>query len=110
MVAARQTGDCVELSLRVQPRASRNALLPAADGRLRVALTAPPVDGAANAALIDYISGFFEVPRRQVRLLRGEKGREKVIELTGIDLKSVNNRLARLRAEVEPDNIKSCQA
>lgn len=99
MEAVRQTDDCIELSVRVQPRASRNALLPAADGRLRVALTAPPVDGEANAALIAYLSGFFEVPRRQVRLLRGGKGREKVVELTGIDIQSVNDRLAQLRAE-----------
>lgn len=67
------------LSVRVQPRASRRRIVGPHGGALKVAITAPPVDGAANKDLIDYLASAFGVPRGRLRLLRGATGRSKVV-------------------------------
>lgn len=61
----------VRFDVRVAPRASREAIVGEHDGALKVALTAPPVDGAANAALVALIAGALGVPKRAVTLVRG---------------------------------------
>lgn len=85
--------DGVRIRLRVQPRASRTAITSAADGRIRVALTAPPVDGAANASLIKALAEALGVPPRRVALAAGEKSRDKVVEVTGVEASWVRERL-----------------
>jgi uncharacterized protein len=73
-------GDLV-LTVRVQPRASRDELL--LDGaRLRARITAPPVDGAANAHLLRFIAAEFGVAPSRAELVRGATGREKVVRIT----------------------------
>lgn len=72
--------DAVRIAIRVVPRADRNALDGVTEaGALRVRLTAPPVEGAANAALIAFLATIIGVPKRRITLARGERGREKVI-------------------------------
>ncbi|MBN3033845.1 MAG: DUF167 domain-containing protein [Candidatus Saganbacteria bacterium] len=68
------------ISVRVVPRARQNKVVEEAD-RLKVYLTAPPVEGKANEALIEVLAKHFGVKKRRLRLLRGEKGRDKVVEL-----------------------------
>ncbi len=75
--------NCVRLNVVVQPRASRNHVEFMADGRLRVALTAPPVEGEANKSLISFLAGLLRIPKSAVRIISGEKSRQKVLELTG---------------------------
>lgn len=70
--------------VRVQPKASRNALLAGEGGRVRVALMAPPVEGAANEALVKYVAGLLGIPRRRVTLESGAQSREKVLRLGGL--------------------------
>ena len=65
----------------VQPRASRSRVTGWHDGRLKVQLTAPPVDGEANEALLKFLSKLLGVPRRDVTLLRGETSRRKTVLL-----------------------------
>jgi uncharacterized protein len=72
-------GDLV-LILRVQPRAAHDRLL-LEGGRLRVRITAPPVDGAANAHLLRFLAGEFGVARSCASLVRGVAGRDKVVRL-----------------------------
>ena len=84
----------VLLRLRVQPRASRNSIRVEADGRIRVTLTAPPVDDAANQALVAFIAGQLGVARRTVRVESGARSRDKVIAVTGISLQSVKTLIA----------------
>jgi uncharacterized protein (TIGR00251 family) len=68
--------------VRVQPRASRDELI--LDGeRLRLRITAPPVDGAANAHLIRYLAGCFGVANSRVEIIRGMTGREKTVRIHG---------------------------
>jgi len=80
----RADGADVLLRVRVQPRASREAVAGEAQGRLRVALTAPPVEGAANDALRRFLAGQLGVARGRVTLEAGEKSREKTVRIAGV--------------------------
>ena len=75
----------MKIDVHVQPRASRNAVLGWKEGALKVALTAPPVEGAANAALVDFLAEALGLKRRQISVVAGLQSRHKTIELTGID-------------------------
>ena len=72
------------LSLRVQPRASRDEMVGVAGGAIRVRLTAPPVDGAANDALLRFLAARLGIPRSGLTLVSGQTGRNKVVEVDGI--------------------------
>jgi uncharacterized protein (TIGR00251 family) len=74
----------VRFAVRVQPRASKNEIGGVYGGAIKVRLTAPPVQGAANQALIELLSRQLGVPRNSVRILRGRSARHKVIEVQGI--------------------------
>ena len=76
--AASGTGGCL-VSVRVTPRASATELLGIADGRLRVRLQAPPVDGAANEALIRFLAALASVPKSAVSVRRGATARDKTV-------------------------------
>lgn len=73
-----------DLRVRVQPRASRNEVTAWRDGVLHVRLTAPPVEGAANAACRDFLAEWLDVKRSQVELIAGEKSREKRFRVSGL--------------------------
>lgn len=78
------TATGVRLSVRVQPRASANEIAGLYGDALRIRLTAPPVEGAANEALVDFLSGTFEIARRNITIVAGSSSRLKIVELTGI--------------------------
>lgn len=73
------------IAVRVAPRAAREAIAGVHDGALKVSLTAPPVEGAANAALIKLLSKRLGVPKRAVRIVAGEQSRNKRVALDGVD-------------------------
>ncbi len=81
------------IEVRVQPKASRNAISIEPDGRIRVALTAPPVEGAANKALIRFIAEVLGIAKGSVSLVRGEKSRDKALRITGMSPNDVRSRL-----------------
>ena len=87
-------GDAVRFAVRVQPRASRTAIDGVHGGALRVRLHAPPVDGAANDALVALLADALGVARRAVRIVAGEHARSKIVEVAGVDVTRVT-RLAR---------------
>ncbi|HEY6881332.1 MAG TPA: DUF167 domain-containing protein [Polyangiales bacterium] len=72
------------VDVQVSPRASKSTVLGEHDGSLKVALAAPPVDGAANRALIELIADLLGVPKRQVTLVRGESSKRKTVAITGV--------------------------
>lgn len=78
----------VVLRVRVQPKASREAISGTLSG-IKVALTAPPVDGEANAALIALVAKRVGLPKSAIRLVSGEKSREKALFLPGKGLEEV---------------------
>ena len=71
------------LSLRIVPRASRNAIQGEHGDALKIRLCAPPVDGAANAALVEFLADTFNLPRARVQLLSGATSRTKRVLLSG---------------------------
>jgi uncharacterized protein (TIGR00251 family) len=74
----------IRLSVHVQPRASRSEIAGIHGDALKVRLAAPPVDGAANEALVDFLSERFAVPRRAISIIAGAQSRAKVVEVAGI--------------------------
>ena len=94
MEAVEERGGYTLLRVRVQPKASRNAICVEGDGRIRVALTAPPVEGAANKALSEFVAKTLGVSKGAVSLVGGEKSREKTIQVAGLSGAEVRARLA----------------
>ncbi len=72
------------LTMRIQPRASRNGIVVMEDGSLKIRLTAPPVDGAANEALIKYISDVLGLAKSQILIITGHTSREKIVKIEGL--------------------------
>ena len=89
-----EAGGEVRIALRVQPRASRSGLTGVAGDALKVRVTAPPVDSAANLAVLELLAGVLGVPRAAVRLVRGAASRSKVAAVTGLPAGEVAARLA----------------
>ena len=86
----------MRINVRVIPRSSKNSL-EWDRGSIRARLTAPPVDGVANAALIDLLSRQLHLPKRDIEIVRGTTGRQKVIEVTGLTLEEVEQRITATR-------------
>ena len=80
----------VRFEVQVAPRASREAVLGEHDGALKVALTAPPVDGEANAALVAFLAKKLGVPKRDVRITQGASSKRKTLEAEGVDAEAVH--------------------
>lgn len=85
--------QAVTLAVRVQPRAARNEAIALPDGSLKVRLTAPPVNGAANEALVRFLANALSVGRSQIEVLSGRTGRQKVLRITGISADDVEGLL-----------------
>lgn len=81
------------LSLYVQPRAGKNELAGIHDGALKLRLTAPPVDGKANKAVIAFFSKVLKISKSSVSLRTGLKNRRKQLQIIGLDEKTVRLRL-----------------
>lgn len=73
----------IRLAVRLQPRASRNQVMGVMGERLKLQLTAPPVEGAANAACQAFLAELFGVSKGSVTLIGGEKSRDKLWEISG---------------------------
>jgi hypothetical protein len=89
----RAEADGVLLSVKVQPRASANEIGEALGNELRVKVTAPPVDAAANEALIKLLAQQLHCPRNRVDIVRGHTSRHKTVKLYGL---SAEDAVARL--------------
>jgi uncharacterized protein len=83
VIRAEDRAGEVHFQVRVAPRASRDAILGEHDGALKVALTAPPVEGAANAALCALLAKRLGVAKGEVRVVRGDKNRVKTVAVRG---------------------------
>ncbi len=84
-VWARQDGESVILSLRVQPGAKRTAAAGPYGDRLKIALHAPPVDGKANAELLRFLGDALGLRARQLALAAGAASRDKQVRISGLD-------------------------
>lgn len=79
-----ETGNGVKFKLKIQPRASKNEVSGFQGDALKVRLTAPPVDGEANEACIEYIARLLAVPKKTVRIVAGHTSPHKMIEVAGL--------------------------
>ncbi len=82
-------GDGVVLSIKVQPRASKNEIGEAMGAELKVKVTAPPVDSAANEAVLRLLADVLDCPRGSVQLIRGNTSRHKQILIQWMPLETV---------------------
>jgi uncharacterized protein len=96
---AREGSGGAVLELLVQPRASRTRIVGEHDGRLKIQLAAPPVDGEANAALLEFLARALGLKRSEVSLLAGESGRRKRVRVAGV---APDAAAAKLLAAAEP--------
>ena len=84
----------VRIDTRVTPRASRNTIDGVREGRLVIKVTAPPVDHAANAAVIELLADALQVPRRSVTIVAGEQSRSKSFAVAGVSAPEILRRLS----------------
>lgn len=83
----------VRIDLHVTPRSSRTSVGGFREGRLVVRVTAPPVDDAANEAVVRAIADAFDVPKSRVAIVAGDTGRKKTVEITGLRAADAASRL-----------------
>ena len=99
MIAIDETGNGVRFSVHVQPRAARSGIAGMHGSAVKVRLQAPPVDGAANDALISLLAESLGVPRREVSILAGATSRLKRVEVRGLTARLARERLGLSAAE-----------
>jgi len=94
MVAIQNSPAGVTFAVKVHPRAKKNAITGEVGDALKLALTAPPVDGKANDACIDFFAKLLNLPRSSVTIAAGQTSRNKVIRVAGLSAEEVRRRLA----------------
>ncbi len=71
-------------SIKIQPRASKNEIIQMEGGGIKIRLTAPPVDGAANEALVKFLSDRLDIPKSQIEIVSGHTSKNKIVRIEGI--------------------------
>jgi hypothetical protein len=79
--------------VRIQPRASKNETVRLENGGLKIRLTAPPVDGAANEALVKFLADQFSVSKSQVEIISGHTSRDKIVRISGVSTEDAESLL-----------------
>ncbi len=95
---AKESASSATISVKIQPRASKNEIIRREGGELKIRLTAPPVDGAANEALVKLLSGELGVARSRVEIVSGQSSRDKIMRIDGLSSEEVE-RLLNIRDE-----------
>lgn len=93
MVAIQSSPTGVTFAVKLHPRAKKNGVTGEVGDALKLSLTAPPVDGKANAACIEFFARLLKVPRSSVTIAAGETSRNKVIRVAGLSAQEVQDRL-----------------
>jgi uncharacterized protein len=99
MVTVKGNSSGVTFTIKVQPRARKNAITGVVGDALKLALTAPPIEGRANEAVIRFFADLFEIPRASVTIASGATSRTKVLRIAGVSKEAVQD---RLRSIVSP--------
>jgi uncharacterized protein (TIGR00251 family) len=80
----RETANGLEVRVHAQPRARRSELAGIHNGTLKIKIAAPPVDDAANRAIVDFFSALLDIPKSRVRIAAGLKSRNKTLIIEGV--------------------------
>lgn len=94
MISIRETHGGVSFAVKVHPRARKNAITGTVGDAIKLALNAPPLDGRANQAVVEFFAEFFEIPRSSVTIASGQSSRNKIVHLNGINAAQMRNFLA----------------
>jgi uncharacterized protein (TIGR00251 family) len=92
-----ETSEGLTVAVRAVPRAAKNEIQGVYDEALKIRLITPPVDGKANQALIRFLSKALHISKSQIRILRGETSRNKILRITGISKKELTRIIERAR-------------
>jgi len=95
MFRLKEIEDGIRLEVRVQPRSSKNQIIGEYEGALKIKLTAPPVEGEANKVLVKFLAGLLKVPSKNVKLIKGETSRNKIVEIKGIDKETLLKKIGQ---------------
>jgi uncharacterized protein (TIGR00251 family) len=93
LISVQQTGDAISFAVKIHPRAKKNAITGVLGDALQVSLTAPPVEGRANEACIEFFAKLLKVPRSSVTIASGQKSRRKLIRVAGLPAEEVRKRI-----------------
>jgi uncharacterized protein (TIGR00251 family) len=93
MIPIHETAAGVSFALKVHPRAKKNGITGELGDALKLSLTAPPIEGRANAACIEFFANLLEVPRSSVTIASGQTSRLKVIRVAGLSAQELRQRL-----------------
>jgi len=93
MIELKESPGGTTFAVKVRPRAKKNAITGDAGDALKLALTAPPVDGKANEACIEFFAKLLNLPRSSVTIAAGQTSRNKVIRVTGVTAAQLRERL-----------------
>jgi uncharacterized protein (TIGR00251 family) len=93
MIPVQESAKGIVFAVKVQPRARRNAITGIVGDMLKLALAAPPVDGRANQAVIEFLAELFEIPRHSVTIASGETSRNKMVRISGVSRLVVEQKL-----------------
>lgn len=96
MIPVRESANGLSFSVKVHPRARKNAVTGTVGDALKLSLTAPPVEGKANQAVVEFFADFFQISRSSVTITSGETSRLKIVRITGIMAEQLRQRLASL--------------
>jgi len=95
MIPVYQSAAGVTFVVKIHPRAKKNAITGELDDALKLSLTAPPIEGRANEACIEFFANVLNVPRSSVTIASGQTGRRKMIRVTGLSVEEVRKRIQK---------------
>ncbi len=93
MIPLQESGGSVTFAVRIHPRAKKNAIAGELGDALKLSLTAPPIDGRANQACIEFFAKLLKVSRSSVTIASGQTSRHKVIRVSGLSAEAVRRRI-----------------
>ena len=91
MTVLKSPASTVTFSVKVVPRASKNQIVGKEGDEVKIRLNAPPVDGKANEALVKFLAASLGVRQRQVEIVAGVSSRHKVVRITGVTARQIEN-------------------
>jgi len=94
MIPIHESSSGVTFAVKVHPRARKSAITGELGDALKVSLTAPPIDGKANEACIEFFANLLKVPRSSITIAAGQSSRNKVIRVTGLSAQQIQDRLS----------------
>ncbi len=94
MIPVHESAKGITFAVKVHPRARKNAITGIVGNALKLALTAPPVEGRANQSVIEFFAELFAIPRSSVTIASGDTSRNKIVRISGLSRAAVEERLS----------------